>query len=68
MKRRDGSMGKEFNNPLRVEGTLVNDQHNFGMLTFSGQRTDRSVRLDVVDLTGAVRWSKVITANDLRPR
>lgn len=68
MKRRDGSMGKEFNNPQRVEGTLVNDQHNFGMLTFTGPRTDRSVRLEVVDVTGTVRWSKIIKANDLRPR
>lgn len=68
MKRRDGSISAEFTNPQRVEGTLVNDRHNFGMLRFSGTRTDRRVTLEVYDVTGALRWSREIRANELRVR
>lgn len=66
LKNRDGVPTSEFTNPLRVEGTLVNDKHNFGMLKFSGKRTDRNIMLECYDLTGALRWSKEIKANDLR--
>ena len=57
---------KEQKNPSRVEGTLVNDRHNFGMLRFSGLRTDRTVTMECIDLTGAVRWSRPVKANDLK--
>ncbi|MFZ4621991.1 MAG: alkaline phosphatase D family protein [Bacteroidota bacterium] len=57
--------GKELKNPSRVEGTLVNDQHNFGMLRFSGPRTNRVVTMECYDLPGSLRWSKQIRANDL---
>lgn len=57
---------KEQKNPSRVAGTLVNDRHNFGMLRFSGPRTDRTVTLECIDLTGTVRWSRPIKANDLK--
>jgi alkaline phosphatase D len=68
MKRRDGTMGAEFTNPQRVDGTLVNDKHNFGLLRFGGKRTERTVTLEVYDVTGALRWSREIKANDLRVR
>lgn len=57
---------KEQNNPSRVEGTLVNDKHNFGMLRFSGTQKERIVTMECYDLTGALRWSKEIKANDLK--
>ncbi|MBP6671557.1 MAG: alkaline phosphatase family protein [Bacteroidetes bacterium] len=57
---------KEQKNPTRVEGTLVNDQHNFGMLRFSGPRTDRALIMECYDLPGTLRWSKTIKANDLK--
>jgi alkaline phosphatase D len=62
----DGTPTKEFSNPLRVEGTLVNDKHNFGMLRFSGKRNERAVSLECYDLTGAQRWAKKISAAELR--
>lgn len=66
LRYRDGALSKEFANPLRVEGTLVNDKHNFGLLKFSGKRNQRSVSLEVYDLTGTQRWVKTISADELR--
>jgi alkaline phosphatase D len=68
MKRRDGTMGAEFTNPQRVDGTLVNDRHNFGMLRFGGKRTERTVILEVYDVAGTLRWSREIKASELRVR
>ncbi|MBI2428085.1 MAG: alkaline phosphatase family protein [Ignavibacteriales bacterium] len=66
MKTREGNPTKEFSNPLRVAGTLVNDKRNFGMLRFSGKHPERKVVLETYDITGARRWSKEIQTNDLR--
>lgn len=66
LKQRDGQPAKEFSNPLRVPGTLVNDKRNFGMLRFSGPRQDRKVLMETYDAAGTVRWSKEVRANDLR--
>lgn len=66
LKNRNGEPTKEFYNPLRVEGTLVNDKHNFGLLKFSGKRSERIVSLEVYDLTGAQRWVKKISAEELQ--
>ena len=68
LKSRDGTPINEFTNPQRVEGTLVNDKHNFGMLKFGGKRTERIVTLECYDLTGALRWTKEIKANELRTK
>lgn len=65
---RDGVPTKEFYNPMRVEGTLVNDKHNFGMITFSGSWKERAAALECYDVTGALRWKKVINAVDLRKK
>lgn len=59
--------GAEVNNPFRVPGTLVDDAHSFGMLRFSGPRTDRTMVMECVDVDGAVRWTHSVRANDLRP-
>ncbi|MFA6437852.1 MAG: alkaline phosphatase D family protein [Bacteriovoracaceae bacterium] len=66
LKDRNGVPTKEFTNSLRVNGTLVNDKHNFGMLKFSGKRRERVVSLECYDLTGAQRWVKHIKAEELR--
>ncbi len=68
LKNRDSVPLKEFSNPMRVEGTLVNDKHNFGMLRFTGTRKGRKIVLECYDLTGILRWSKEITANELQPK
>jgi len=57
----------EENNPLRVPGTLVNDQHNFGMLRFSGSCNERKVDLEAYDRGGKRRWRHTIRGSDLMP-
>jgi alkaline phosphatase D len=54
----------EFDNPARVEGTLV-EQHNFGLLKFSGPRTDRRVTLETRDASGALLWSREIKRSEI---
>lgn len=56
----------ESENPHVVPGTLVNDAHTFGILRFSGPRTDRKVVMECWDHTGKLRWSHEIKARDLR--
>ena len=46
-------------NSLRVEGTLVNE-HNFGLLEFSGPRTERVLTIRVIDADGNEEWSREI--------
>jgi alkaline phosphatase D len=59
--------GKEVDNPYRVPGTLVADAHNFGLLHFSGPRTDRVLTMECRDVDGSVRWTHTIRASSLRP-
>lgn len=66
LKDRNGEWTPEYTNPLRVEGTLVNDKHNFGMLTVSGKRRERVLTMECYDLTGALRWSRAVPASSLR--
>lgn len=56
----------ETNNPLRVDGTLVNDRRNFGMLKVVGGYRDRTLTLQTIDSEGKLRWEYVIHQNDLR--
>lgn len=57
----------EENNPLRVAGTLVNDQHNFGLLRFSGSCNERKVDLEAYDRGGQRRWKHTIAGSELMP-
>ncbi len=66
LRQKDGNPTQEFSNSLRVPGTLVNDRRNFGMLRFRGTRDERKVILETYDVTGALRWSKEVNANDLK--
>lgn len=59
--------GKEVDNPYRVPGTLVSDTHNFGLLHFSGPRTDRVMTMECRDVDGTVRWTHTVRASSLRP-
>ncbi|MFA6467714.1 MAG: alkaline phosphatase D family protein [Bacteroidota bacterium] len=68
LKDSNGNPTGEFYNPLRVEGTLVTDEHNFGMLKFSGKQKDRAVALECYDAAGALRWSKKIKASELKAK
>ena len=57
--------GPELENPYRVPGTLVSDAHNFGILRFTGPRTDRVLTIECRDVQGKVRWTHTIKAKDL---
>ncbi len=50
--------------PNRVDGTLV-EQRNFGTLTVSGPRTDRTLTLRTFDAEGRLLWERVLRAQDL---
>jgi alkaline phosphatase D len=57
---------KDADNPHVVPGTLVNDAHNFGILRFSGPRTDRVLTMECWDHTGRLRWTHEVKARELR--
>lgn len=59
-------MGSEELNPLRVDGTLVNDKRNFGIMTVEGPRNKRTMTLKTIDSDGVERWSFTINQEDLR--
>ena len=56
----------EFENPLRVPGTLVAGERNFGTLSVSGPRADRTLTMRALDPEGAVLWERSVRAADLR--
>ena len=56
---------EEANSPF-VEGTLVEMRHNFGLLEFSGKRTDRVMKINICDKDGKEIWTKEIRANELK--
>jgi alkaline phosphatase D len=68
LKDGNGNWRKEINNPMRVEGTLVSDKHNFGMFRFKGPRSQRTMTLEVHDVSGELRWSKTIYIQELQPQ
>jgi len=57
--------GKDERNTARVEGTLLNE-HNFALLTFTGPRTERVMRISIRGVDGAEKWTRDIAAKDLR--
>ena len=56
----------EYENPARVPGTLVADRRNFGTLTVSGPRTDRTMTMRALGADGVVLWERSVRAADLR--
>ncbi|AWV96923.1 alkaline phosphatase D family protein [Arcticibacterium luteifluviistationis] len=49
-----------------VPDTIVEDLQNFGILEVTGERTDRVLKINIIDNTGADRWNYEIKARDLR--
>jgi len=47
-------------NRLRVDSTMVANQNNFGLMEFSGKRTERKVELSIYDVAGNEIWRKEI--------
>ncbi len=56
---------KEKLNSFKLEETVVG-QHNFGILNVSGPRTDRVLKITILDKDGNELWNKSINAQDLR--
>jgi alkaline phosphatase D len=60
------SKDKEANNPYRVNGTLVLDVKNFGLVEVSGAKDDRKLTLKSIDSTGKEHWKREIGEKDLK--
>jgi alkaline phosphatase D len=56
---------KEESDTPYVEGTTVT-KHNYGLLEISGKRTDRVLKINVLDKDGKELWTKEIKASELR--
>jgi len=53
------------NNSLAVPGTLVTE-HNFALAEVSGPRTDRVLKVSVMNAGGQVLWTREIKASELK--
>ena len=56
----------EYENPARVPGTLIAGEHNFGTLTVTGPRTDRTMTMRAYTASGALAWEHAVRARDLQ--
>jgi len=56
--------GGDLDNPRLVKGSLVNE-HNYCRFSFSGPRTDRRLRIDVMGKDGQQYWSTQIKSSVL---
>ena len=59
---------REGDNPKRVDGTLVYETRNFGMLTVTGERKNRTLKMETFDVEGNQLWEFEINENDLKIR
>ena len=59
-----GNSYKDDVNINRVEGSLF-AQNNFGILSFSGNKASRQLKLTLFDVQGKELWNKVITQKEL---
>lgn len=48
-------------NPLRVEGTLIDDKRNFGLIEITGPPKRRLLKMSVFDAEGKTLWSREIS-------
>lgn len=60
------NLREEQNNPLRVDGTLVNDQRNFGMMRVSGEKGKRLMVLQTYSVKGDLLWERSISETELK--
>ena len=59
-----GNSYKDDVNTNRVEGSLF-PQHNFGVLSFSGNKENRQLKLTLFDMEGKELWNQVIAKKEL---
>lgn len=58
---------KEKDNPLRVPGSLV-QQNNFSRLSLRGPRADRKLIMEHLDAAGQVLWRHELSLNSLKAK
>jgi alkaline phosphatase D len=51
-------------NPLKVQGSTF-FKHNFGLISFSGNKENRQMKLTLFDKDGVELWNKVILKKEL---
>lgn len=56
----------EYNNPQRVDGTLVHKERNFGMIKVRGKRGERELILQTYNKDGKKLWEQLIGENELK--
>ena len=56
----------EFNNPQRVDGTLVYKEHNFGIIKVEGARGERKLIMQTYNKAGTKLWEHVINEQELK--
>ena len=59
------NQNQEVLNTYKLEETLVGE-HNFGLLSVTGPRTDRKLNIKILDKDGKELWAKDIYAKDLK--
>jgi alkaline phosphatase D len=59
------NQNKEVLNKYKLEETLVGE-HNYGILTVSGPRTERVLTIQILDKDGKGLWTKDIAAKELK--
>ncbi|MBL7814495.1 MAG: alkaline phosphatase family protein [Saprospiraceae bacterium] len=61
---KDINKTKAFNNPLRVEGSLL-IANNFGKISVSGKKGERKLTFETFDIDGKNRWQFTLNQKDL---
>jgi alkaline phosphatase D len=61
----NSNLRSEENNPLRVEGTKVNDSRSYGIVEVKGERDNRQMIIKTYDTDGELRWEYVISEEEL---
>ncbi len=57
--------GTKEKNEFQVPGTVV-EQHNFGLLKFTGPRKQREVEIKVINFEGKEMWTKTISQDGVK--
>lgn len=55
-----GTYKATADNPLRVDGTVVEQKHNFALLTFDGKKNERIMTIRVLDAEGKLLWERSV--------
>jgi len=58
--------GAELNNPLRINGTLVEEQ-NFAKVTVSGKKNERMLTVEFIGIKGNKLGGWTVSENELKP-